>query len=126
MDLETGRPLREDAIFRIYSMTKPVASAALMTLFDEGKFLLDDPLAKFIPSFQEIRVVVPGNDLSNTVPAEVPVTIRHVLTHTSGLAYGVGPGPLEELAYQSGHFDIPHLVLVYPLEKLLRSSPPFR
>ncbi len=118
MDLETGRPLREDAIFRIYSMTKPVACAALMILFDEGKFLLDDPLAKFIPSFQEMRVVGPGNDLSNTVPAEVPITIRHLLTHTSGLAYGVGPGPLEELAYQSGHFDISHLVLVHPLEKI--------
>jgi CubicO group peptidase (beta-lactamase class C family) len=118
MDLETGRPLREDAIFRIYSLTKPVACAALMTLFDEGKFLLDDPLAKFIPSFQEMRVVGPGNDLSNTVPAEVPITIRHLLTHTSGLAYGVGLGPLEELACQSGHFDIPHLVLIHPLEKI--------
>ncbi len=120
MDIDTGQPLRKDAIFRIYSMTKPVTCAALMTLFEEGKFLLDDPLAKFIPSFKEMRVVGPGNDLSNTIPAQVPITIRHLLTHTSGLAYGLGPGPLEELACQSGHFDIPRLVLIHPLEKIAK------
>jgi CubicO group peptidase (beta-lactamase class C family) len=118
MDLETGQPLREDAIFRIYSMTKLVTSAALMTLFEEGKFLLGDPLAKFIPSFQEMRVVGPGNDLTHTVPAEVPITIRHLLTHTSGLAYGFGMGPLEEMARRAGHWDFPHLVLIQPLENI--------
>jgi len=118
MDLETGQPLRGDTIFRMYSNTKPITSAALMMLFEEGKFLLDDPVAKFIPSFQEMRVVGPGNDLSHTVPAEVPITIHHLLTHTSGLAYGLGMGPLEEMARQAGCFDIPHLVLTQPLEKI--------
>jgi CubicO group peptidase (beta-lactamase class C family) len=81
--------MREDTIFRIYSMTKPVASVALMTLYEHGHFQLGDPVSKFIPSWREQRVYEGGN-LPTFVsrPAERPMTIRDLLTHTSGLTYG--------------------------------------
>jgi CubicO group peptidase (beta-lactamase class C family) len=88
-DLERGRPMREDAIFRIYSMTKPVASVALMTLYEHGQFQLDDPVSKFIPSWREQRVYEGGNHPAfMTRPVDRPMSIRDLLTHTSGLTYG--------------------------------------
>src|SRR5215211_9439600 len=59
-DAESGRPMSADTIFRIYSMTKPIASVALMTLYEEGKFQLDDPAAKFIPEFKDLKVFAGG------------------------------------------------------------------
>jgi CubicO group peptidase (beta-lactamase class C family) len=88
-DLERGRPMREDTIFRIYSMTKPIASVALMTLYEHGHFQLDDPVSKFLPSWRDLRVYEGGNHPTFlTRPAERPMTIRDLLTHTSGLTYG--------------------------------------
>ncbi|HYW02987.1 MAG TPA: serine hydrolase domain-containing protein [Gammaproteobacteria bacterium] len=88
MDRERERPMREDTIFRIYSMTKPVTSVALMTLYEEGHFQLNDPVRRFIPELADLRVFRSGNypDFL-TRPAERPVTIRHLLTHTAGLTY---------------------------------------
>ena len=93
-DRERGIPMADDTIFRIYSMTKPITSVALMTLFEEGRFRLDDPVARFFPSWKEHRVWVSGEgDSVRTEPAHRPVSIRDVLTHTSGLTYGGGlPG----------------------------------
>jgi CubicO group peptidase (beta-lactamase class C family) len=88
-DLERGRPMRADAIFRIYSMTKPIASVALMTLYEHGHFQLDDPVHKFIPAWRDLRVYEGGNHPTfATRPVERPMTIRDLLTHTSGLTYG--------------------------------------
>ncbi|MCC5811428.1 MAG: beta-lactamase family protein [Ectothiorhodospiraceae bacterium] len=88
-DVEQGRPVEADTVFRIYSMTKPVTSVALMMLYEEGHFQLDDPLAKFIPAFRDMQVMeAMGTSGQRLVPASQLITIRHLLTHTSGLTYG--------------------------------------
>jgi len=87
MNLEAKQPMKEDSIFRIASMTKPIASVALMMLFEEGKFQLNDPVSKWIPELAHPMVAVaeaPGG--YKLVPADKPITIRHLLTHTAGLA----------------------------------------
>ncbi len=88
-NVEENQPMKEDTIFRIASMTKPITSTAVMMLYEEGKFLLSDPVSKYIPEFQN-QMVLPGPEASNNyrVPANRPMTIRHLLTHTSGLTYG--------------------------------------
>lgn len=63
-DLDDGRPIRDDAIFRIYSMTKPVTSVALMMLYEEGKVLLEDPVSRFLPAFADTRLFVSGNEVN--------------------------------------------------------------
>ena len=96
-DLESKAPMRTDTIFRIASMSKAVTSLAAMILLEEGKLLLNDPVSKFIPSFRETTVMVPpppgaveGTPVS-VVPANRQITIRDLLTHTSGISYGYGP-----------------------------------
>ena len=88
-DRERDLPMSEDTIFRIYSMSKPITSIALMSLYEEGGFQLDDPVAKFIPEFRDLRVYRSGihpNWL--TEPCARPMTVRHLLSHMSGLTYG--------------------------------------
>jgi CubicO group peptidase (beta-lactamase class C family) len=86
LDLEGKKPMRADTIFRMASMTKPIASSAVMMLYEEGKFLLDDPVSKFIPGFERVKVLAEENgDGSQVVDLERPVTVRDLLTHTSGL-----------------------------------------
>lgn len=94
MDLERNKPMADDAIFRIYSMTKPITSVALMTLYEKGYFQLNDPVSRFVPSWKNHRVWVSGEGADMvTEPLERPVTFRDVLSHTSGLTYGGGlPG----------------------------------
>ncbi|MFW6199338.1 MAG: serine hydrolase domain-containing protein [Gemmatimonadota bacterium] len=98
-DLEAEDPVEEDAIFRIYSMSKPVTGVALMTLYEEGKFQLDDPVEDYIPEFEGLMVAEDwGPDGPELVEADHPMTIRELMTHTSGLAYGIGaPGPVDSL-----------------------------
>ena len=90
MDADTRRPMAPDTVFRIYSMTKPIASVALMTLYEEGKFQLDDPASKFIPEFKGLKVFAGGSADAYEVrdPAR-EMTVRDLLMHTSGL---VGAG----------------------------------
>ena len=89
MDLERNKPMQDDTIFRIYSMTKPITSVALMMLFEEGRFQLTDPVYKYIPSWRGHRVWVEGEGASMvTRPPQSPMTIQHLLCHTSGLTYG--------------------------------------
>jgi CubicO group peptidase (beta-lactamase class C family) len=88
-DLERDRPIAEDTIFRIYSMTKPITSVALMTLYERGRFQLTDPVHRVLPSFRDQRVWVSGEgDAMETVAARRPVTFRDLLCHTGGLTYG--------------------------------------
>ena len=88
-DIESAAPLMDDAIFRIYSMTKPITSIALMQLYEQGKFLLEDPVEKFLPSYKNPVVLLGGSLFKPELrPAETVMTIRDLLTHTSGLTYG--------------------------------------
>jgi CubicO group peptidase (beta-lactamase class C family) len=87
-DIARGQPMTEDTLFRIYSMSKPVTSVALMTLFERGLFSLDDPVHRYIPAFRELGVRKAGSfPQFETVPCQRPMTIRDLLTHTSGLTY---------------------------------------
>jgi CubicO group peptidase (beta-lactamase class C family) len=87
-DRDTGKPMPTDAIFRICSMSKAITSLAVMMLYEEGYFLLDDPVSKFIPEFKHQKVLVkPASGPSYTIPATKEITIRNLLTHTSGLTY---------------------------------------
>lgn len=90
-DNQNSQPLKKDDIFRIASMSKSITSTAVMMLWEEGKFQLDDPISKFIPEFKNPQILksFQYNDTSyTTVPASCEITIRHLLTHTSGLGYG--------------------------------------
>jgi len=96
-DREAGKPMRTDSIFRICSMTKPITSVAAMMLYEEGRFLLNQPVSDFIPEFKNMKVLDPPWPQDKTSPpgalvgAKRPVTIRHLLTHTSGLTYHWNP-----------------------------------
>jgi len=90
-DLTRGTPMRTDAIFNIASMTKPVTSVAIMQLFEQGKLKLDDPVSKYLPGFDKLQVITKFNEADGTVesrPAKNVMTLRHLLTHTSGIGYG--------------------------------------
>jgi CubicO group peptidase (beta-lactamase class C family) len=90
MDIEDGKPMKRDTIFRIYSMSKPITSVAAMILYEEGKLKLDDPVSKYIPEFEGSRVVTDRNaEEVSTVPAEREMTVRDLMRHTSGLTYGI-------------------------------------
>lgn len=89
-DVATGRPLTNDAMFRIASMTKPITSVALMQLVEQGKIALDDPASKYLPELADLKVILsfePATGAYKVRPASRPATVRHFLTHTSGLAY---------------------------------------
>ena len=89
-DVERNKPMRPDTIVRIYSMTKPLTSVAIMMLYEQGRFQLDDPISKFIPGFANQRVFTGGSrGKIDTVPAERDINFRDLLTHTSGLTYGM-------------------------------------
>ncbi len=90
MDIEGKKPIRKDAMFRMASSTKPVASVAIMMLMEEGKIRLSDPVSKFIPEFKNTKVAVKSSTGSESelVPAAREITIRDLLTHTSGLGSG--------------------------------------
>ncbi len=95
-DREAEIPVKKNTIFRIASMTKPITSVAVMMLYEEGHFQLSDPVSEYIPAFKDMRVLADSTNESAsgtppTVPAERPITIKHLLTHTSGLTYGENP-----------------------------------
>jgi CubicO group peptidase (beta-lactamase class C family) len=85
LNLDTGEEIELDSLFRIYSMTKPVVSVALMMLYEEGKFGLDEPVSKYLPAFKGTKVLVDGKQ----VDQKYEFTIRNLLSHTAGLTYGV-------------------------------------
>ena len=84
--VDNDKPLSEDTLFRIYSMTKPITSVALMMLYEEGAFQLSDPVSKFLPQFKNMQVWTKDHHED----ADNPITMHHLLTHTAGLSYGVG------------------------------------
>ena len=87
---ETSTPMREDTIFRIYSMTKPITSTAVLMLMEEGRLRLADPIAAYIPEFKDAKVLDTSIDSGVRYSTPVrPPTIRDLLTHTAGLSYGL-------------------------------------
>jgi CubicO group peptidase (beta-lactamase class C family) len=103
MDDERQKPMRADTIFRFYSMTKPIASVALMMLYEEGRFQLDDPASKFIPELDDLKVFVSGTaDAYETREPTRPMTVRDLLMHTSGLVARDTPTPVGELYRRAG------------------------
>ncbi len=93
-----GPPMPDDAIFRIYSMTKPIVSVAAMTLVEEGRLSIIDPVSAYIPAFAEVKVGVPNGDRLELAPPRRPVTIQDLMRHTSGLTYGfTGVSPVQKL-----------------------------
>ena len=89
LDREANKPMRNDAILRICSMSKPITSLAVMMLYEDGRFLLDDPISSYLPEFKNPKVLVkpPNGGEPYTIPAAREITIRDLLTHTSGLTY---------------------------------------
>jgi CubicO group peptidase (beta-lactamase class C family) len=97
-----GRAMAQDSIFRIFSMTKPLVSVGVMLLLEEGHFLLDDPIAKFIPEFSEQKVGVENNGKLDLVLVKRAITIQDLLRHTSGITYEhTGNGLVQQLYQQS-------------------------
>ena len=105
-DVAARDRLETDDIFRIYSMTKPVTSVAVMMLYEEGKFFLDDPVGRYLPELANLPVAVldqaRGPDSIPTVRANRPMTIRDLLRHTSGLTYGLFSNTAVDQAYRQG------------------------
>jgi CubicO group peptidase (beta-lactamase class C family) len=93
-DAKTQRALKKDAIFRLASQSKAITATAIMMLWEKGKFQLDDPISKYIPEFKNPQVLdsVLGDGTFTTKPADKEISIRHLLTHTSGIGYGVIDG----------------------------------
>ncbi len=109
LDLAQGKPLPEDALFRIASMTKPITSVAAMMLVDQGAMGLDDPISKYLPEWQSPQVLGEPDPSSpggyKTSPAKNPITVRHLLTHTSGLSYRFKQDALTPFYVQAGIVD---------------------
>ncbi len=110
-DNEDKKELGKDAIFRIASQTKAVTATAVMILWEEGRFRLDDPVSKYIPEFKSPQILESFNDADSSftaIPAEKEITIRHLLTHTSGIGYGVidGDPRFKKIYHKAGITDL--------------------
>jgi CubicO group peptidase (beta-lactamase class C family) len=104
-DVADQRPITEDAIFRIFSMTKPITSLALLQLYEQGRLLLEDPVGRYLPELAELTVY--AGEGVDPVPAEGPVTIKHLLTHTAGFTAGFQFGqPVAEMYRDAGLGDL--------------------
>ena len=103
MDVEAGTPIRPDTIFRIYSMTKPVTSVAALMLYERGLYQLDDPVSRYIPALAGLKVCAQASEQGLILAdAEREMAVRDLLTHTSGLIYGVPDGsPLEAAVWKA-------------------------
>jgi CubicO group peptidase (beta-lactamase class C family) len=119
-DKEAQIPLRLDHIFRIFSNTKLITSCAALLLFEEGRFRLDDPIERFIPQLANRRVLRAGaTSLEETEPAVRPITIRHLLSHSSGLSYGLlDPGTVIFSAYNERKVLSPATTLAQMMDVL--------
>jgi CubicO group peptidase (beta-lactamase class C family) len=106
-DIEAGRAVEIDTLWRIYSMTKPITSVAAMTLYEEGCFELTDPISRWLPEFATPQVYVGGPaSKPATVPATEPIRVWHLLTHTAGLTYAFHRVHVTDEIYRNAGFDI--------------------
>ena len=105
-DVARQLPMEKDTIFRIYSMSKVITSVAVMTLHEEGRIKLDDPVAKYLPALKAVKVFKGGTAAAPVLaPARTPITIKHLLTHTSGFIYGFANEPLDKIDNSSKIFE---------------------
>jgi CubicO group peptidase (beta-lactamase class C family) len=105
-DVARQLPMEKDTIFRIYSMSKVITSVAVMTLHEEGRIKLDDPVAKYLPALKAMKVFKSGTAAAPVLaPARTPITIKHLLTHTSGFIYGFGNDPVDKIYNSSKIFE---------------------
>ncbi len=100
-DIEKRSPMQENTLVRIFSMTKPVTTVALMTLYDEGKFQLDDKVSKYIPEFEGMLVYTPNENGFTLEPQVNEMSIRNLLTHSSGITYGWDPASYVDSIYRA-------------------------
>jgi len=123
-DIESGKKMQTDNLFRLYSMTKPVTSAALLMLYEEGKFQLTDPLDKYIPAFKNVKVFVKLDDKGEMVLEEPKrkITIQDVFRHTAGFSYGFDDTPVAK-AYQKAGMDFAKLDSLKELVDKLATLP---
>ena len=106
LNVQTKAPMTRDAIFRIYSMSKPITTVAAMTLFEDGKIALSDPLQKYIPAFAHVQVGVEKDGQLAMVPARRPITLQDLMRHTSGLTYGIfGNSPVKRMYNEAKVLD---------------------
>ena len=121
-DVASDRPLGDDAIYRIYSMTKPITSIALMQLYEQGRVLLEDPVSAYIPEFAEMQVFTGGTPTAPKVrPAQTTMTVKDVLTHASGLTYGFFFQNNLDAMYRAdglGNFQLPDYTLEEGMRRL--------
>lgn len=121
MDLEAAKPMQFDTIFRIYSMTKPITSLALMMLYEEGQFQLHDPVSKFIPEFAEVKVLASATQEGFEVAElEREITIWHLLTHTAGLTYDFFEDSPVDAMYREAEILSPLGILKMPLQEMIQ------
>ncbi len=105
-DTARGTPMQQDTILRIYSMTKPLVSTAVLMLYEDGHFQLDDPISRYIPAFRHSRVFTGGSRLKyESEPARREITYRDLLTHTSGLTYGFMDANAVDAMYRDNNID---------------------
>ncbi|MCG9133055.1 beta-lactamase family protein [Candidatus Poribacteria bacterium] len=102
-DVENNKPVEPDTIFRIYSMSKPITSVAVMMLYEEGHFQLGTPVSQFIPEFKNMKVY--NEDQTEILDAKKGITIKHLLMHTAGLTYGWGNKPVDERYKEAKIFE---------------------
>ncbi len=113
-DLESRAPLRRDAIFRIYSMTKPVVAVGVLRLVDQGLVRLDDPVSNYIPSFAHVKVFAGGTaDAPILREPASPITVRQLLNHTAGLPYGLTDGPADTIFTRAQPYAASHTLQAF-------------
>lgn len=119
-DIESGRPIETDTIFRIYSNTKIVTSVAAMCLFEDGRFSLDDPIDEYLPELSELTVLKPdARDIGDTEPLASRPTVRQVMCHNAGFSYGVlSEAPILDAAYMERGINAPDSTLADMVTRL--------
>ena len=100
--LATAAPMTRDTIFRLYSMSKPITGVAMMMLFEDGRWQLDDPITKFVPEFKALKVMT-GTDAASIQDLKRPPTMRQLMSHTAGFGYGLADQhPVDKLYREKG------------------------
>ncbi len=124
-DIESGKKMQTDSLFRLYSMTKPVTSAALLMLYEEGKFQLSDPLEKYLPAFKNVKVFSRLDDKGAMVLEEPKrkITIQDVFRHTAGFGYGMTDTNPVDKAYRAAGIDFARLDSLKELVDKLATVP---
>ena len=121
-DIGSGAPMKKDSIFRIYSMSKPITGVAMMMLFEEGKWQLNDPVSKHIPEFANLQVakVNPQSGAVTRVPPDHPMTMRELMSHSGGLSYGVFGSTAVDKMYTEANVMDPTQPLQVMIDKLAK------